>query len=181
MLLVFDCGETHLNAAPPELNWEQANARRMFVLTNDGQRIAAIVVDTTHPDHLRAAVRLQELVFRIGAARLPIVDRQFVRVPWGKIHLAWDDYPMRPRKHPYTIEMKQADSTSANPPKQIIISGAPPAKLEAAVSAFTAAAFGIPLNALDDKKYQWRSTKTLAIAEDFGPIRPAWPNRKAGK
>ena len=64
---------------PPDsipLDWESANAKRMFILVNDGNEISAISVDTTHIEDLQAALKLQELVFRIGGARMPIVDKR---------------------------------------------------------------------------------------------------------
>ena len=70
---------------PPDLSsldWESANAKRMFIFVNDGSEISAISVDTFHLEDLQAALKRQELVFRIGAARMPIVDKRFVTVPW---------------------------------------------------------------------------------------------------
>lgn len=179
---LFICCAAALKATPAELTWEEANARRMFVLcSRERGWSSAIVVDTTRPEDLRAAIKLQDLVYRIGGARLPIVDREFKGVPWDKIHLSWDYHPMKPRKHPFTIQMKQTNPRSANPPKQIVIAGAPPATLAEAVSSFTKAAFGIPLEALDDKDFKWHTRKVLAIPEDFGPIHADGPDRKADK
>jgi hypothetical protein len=157
----------HVLAAEPELDWQQANRQRMFVVANDQHRIAAIVVDTSHEQGLRVATRLQELVFRLSGARLPIVDQEFMAVPWGHIHLRWDYYPMQARKKPFEISMRQFDHTSANPSKQIIIAGSGETGMEEAVSAFTKAAFGMPLAAIDDKKFVWQPRATLAIPEDF--------------
>jgi hypothetical protein len=162
--------------APAPLDFQSASAKRMFILVADGRAVAAISVDTMHIEDLRAALKLQELVFRISGARMPIVDKQFVREPgsgcvpgWGKIHIAWDHNPMTDSQHAFEISMKETDSESANPPKQVIIAGSRGA-IDSAVSAFTEDALGIPLNALDDKEYKWRQTKTVAIPEKLKTI-----------
>ena len=154
---------------PHALDWESANAKRMFVLVNDGSAISAISVDTTQIEDLHAEMKLQELVFRISGTRMPIVDKQFVTVPWGKIHIAWDHYPMVVRPHSFEISMKETDSTSYNPPKQVIIAGSV-GDIDNAVTAFTEAALGIPLKALDDDKYKWEHVRTVAIPEKIKTI-----------
>ena len=154
---------------PHALDWESANAKRMFVLVNDGSAISAISVDTTQIEDLHAAMKLQELVFRISGTRMPIVDKQFVTVPCGKIHIAWDHYPMVVRPHSFEISMKETDSTSYNPPKQVIIAGSA-GDIDNAVTAFTEAALGIPLKALDDDKYKWEQVRTVAIPEKMKTI-----------
>ena len=151
------------------LDWESANAKRMFILVNDGSAISAISVDTTHIEDLRAALRLQELVFRISGTRMPLVDKQFVTVPWGKIHIAWDHNPMTERQHAFEITMKETDPTSYNPPKQIIIAGSA-GDVASAVSAFTEATLGVPLDALNDEEYKWKPVKTVAIPEKMNTI-----------
>jgi hypothetical protein len=163
--------------APPPLDFQSASAKRMFILVSDGSAISAISVDTTHIEDLRAALKLQELVFRISGARMPIVDKQFVREPgsgcvpgWGMIHIRWDHNPMSPRQHAFEISMKEMDPTASNPPKQVIIAGSPPGNIDSAVSAFTEATLGIPLDALNDNKYIWRQTKTVAIPEKMKTI-----------
>jgi hypothetical protein len=155
--------------APARLDWESANAKRMFILVSNGSAVSAISVDTTHIEDLRAALNLQELVFRISGIRMPIVDKQYVTVPWGMIHIRWDHSPMVTHEHAFEISMKEADPDSANPPKQVIIAGSRGA-IDSAVSAFTEDAFGIPLNALDDKEYKWRQTKTVALPEKMKTI-----------
>ena len=141
----------------------------MFILVNDGNEISAISVDTTHIEDLQAALKLQELVFRIGGARMPIVDKRFVKVQWQKIHILWDHFPMTERKHPFEISMKETDPTSHNPPKQVIIAGSG-GGIDRAVSAFTEATLGIPLNALQDKTYEWERKTIVAIPEKLKTI-----------
>ena len=162
--------------ADSSLSWESANAKRMFVVTSEGSPISAIAVDTTHIEDLRAALKLQELVFRIGGARLPLVDKQFVTVPWGKIHISWDHFPQTRREHPYSITMRESQPTSHNPAKQIIISGSGD-DVEQAVSAFTEAAWGVSLDALKDEPFKWRRRNVLAVPEKLKPIYGRHPNR----
>ncbi len=147
-----------------KLDWESANANRMFILVNDGFAISSISVDTTHIEDLRAALKLQELVYRVSNTRMPIVDKRFVKIPWGKIHIAWDHMPMAEPQHAFKIVMKESDPTSYNPPKQVIIAGSA-GGIDDAVSAFTKTILGIPLDALDDEKYNWEHAKTIAIPE----------------
>jgi hypothetical protein len=161
---------------PAPLDFQSASAKRMFILVSDGSAISAISVDTTHIEDLRAALKLQELVFRTSDIRMPIVDKQFVTEPgsgcvpgWGMIHIRWDHNPMTDSQHAFEISMKETDPDSANPPKQVIIAGSRGA-IDSAVSAFTEAALGIPLNALDDKEYKWRQMKTVAIPEKMKTI-----------
>ena len=141
----------------------------MFIITNDGQPISAISVDTTHAEDLQAALDLQELIFRISKTRLPIVDQRFVRVEWGKIHIAWDHFPATPRKHPFEIRMHESDPSSANPAKKIVIAGSGDGNISQAVSAFTKSAFGIPLDALKSKA-RFPQRGTIAIPEKMASI-----------
>lgn len=158
------------------LDWESANARRMFIIANGGSAISAISVDTTHIEDPHAALKLQELVFRMSTTRLPIVDKRFVTIPWGKIHIVWDHFPARPRKRSYSISMQESDPTSANPPKQIIIGGTA-GGVDRAVSAFTEATLGIPLAALQDESYRWERRKIVAIPENLKTIYGSTPEK----
>jgi hypothetical protein len=151
------------------LDWEAANAKRMFILVSDGDPISAISVDTTHIEDLHAGLKLQELVFRIGGARMPIVDKQFVKVRWGMIHINWDHFPATQRKHPFEISMRELEDTNVNPHKQIIIFGGG-RDVDRAVSAFTEAALGVPLKSLEDKTYKWERKKVVAIPEKMKKI-----------
>lgn len=164
-------------------SWESANAKRMFILVNDESPISAISVDTTHIEDLHAALKLQELVFRIGGARMPIVDKEFVNEPgagsvpgWGMIHIRWDHYPATPREHPFEISMRETDPTAHNPPKQIIIFGTG-RDVDRAVSAFSEAALGVPLEALEDKTYKWDRKEVVAIPEKMKTIYGSYRNR----
>lgn len=147
----------------------------MFVLVNDGHAVSAISVDTSHILDLQAALKLQELVYRISGARMPIVDKQFVAVPWMKIHLMWDHFPATARKHPFEISMQESNSDSHNPSKQIIISGSGD-DVDRAVSAFTEQTLGIPLEALQDKEYKWERKKVVAIPERLKTINGSFKN-----
>lgn len=150
------------------LDWESANARRMFILVNNGHHVSAIAVDTTKIEDLQAALKLQELVFRISGTRMPIVDREYVRVPWGMIHLT--NFPAAtPRAHPYEIRMQEMNPTSYNPPKQIRID-TDGRGLEEAVSAFTKETLGVPLSALEDEDHEWPQRKVVAIPEKMETI-----------
>jgi hypothetical protein len=151
------------------MDYQAASAKRMFILVSDGHAISAISVDTTHIEDLRAALKLQELVFRISGIRMRLVDDEFVKVPWGMIHIKWDHFPAT-GKRPFEISMQEIDPTNYNPAKQVIIAGSGDGDIESAVSAFTEATLGIPLDALEDKEYKWEHAKTVAIPEKMEPI-----------
>jgi hypothetical protein len=160
------------------LDSKSANANRMLILINDGTPSCAITVDTTNIENLRAALKLQELVFRIGGARMQIVDKEYVILGqhWQKIHIRWDHFPMTQPKRPFEISMRESEHTAANPLKEIIIAGSG-RDVERAVSAFTESTFGIPLAALEDKAYKWERKKIVAIPGKMKTIYGSYRDR----
>jgi hypothetical protein len=131
-----------------------------------------IIADTTDPEQLKLALKLQELIFRIGGVRLPLADNRCACVGsncvghWPRIVISAgviaSGNPPR-----YKAIMFEADQ---NGPRQIQVQANGTRFLEEALSAFTKAAFGMELAAVDDPKFRWPRRNIVAIRGNFKPI-----------
>jgi hypothetical protein len=171
-----DAGE---DKSDTSLTREAALRQGMFVLSfsNAGggkYAEATVFTDTTDPEQLQLAERLQELIYRIGSVRLPICDLNHYRGEEEHCILIRDPGMPKSGSVPvYRIFMTEVYRGSSNRQKQIQILALRPHAGEA-LSQFTKAAFGIPLIELDNPRFRWPKRDVVAISDDFKAITRMW-------